>query len=316
MARAVGLVDDGGLTLDSVDRRRGQLVGIAVVTVMGVAAILALGRTAPSRWTADLRLRALLVGLAAGVVAYVVDRHRRLRSLTCALVDERARTTMLTDRLAEVRTLLSVAQAMNSALAVEVVLDHITTATVEMLGASGASISVIDNSGLRVVATAGPAGAVVGQTVQLADLPAGHPALSHAVWADLTGPEATVTAPILHSGQLFGVLTVVRPGRRNLTDFHGQAARLFAEQAAIAIAHAAARRLSDRSGPARDGAGGPASAHAAITELRDPVSALLAMAKILERPRLTDAERVQLAAVVARQVERLNRIVEHALIPG
>ena len=316
-ARIVGLGRLEAPTLEAVERRRTQLLVIGFLTVLGVTAILALGRLGESSgWAANSRLQVLLITLVAGMFVYVADRERRLRVVTRLLVDERALTTALVQRLGEVRTLLGVAKALNSSLGLDVVLSRIVDAATGMLFAERGEVLLTDGEVLRVVATSGPDGEL-GAELSYNESPAGQAARTWELVStpgDDTHPPA-IYAPILHASQLLGVLSITGHRSRPFSDYDTRAALLFAEQAAFAIAathraeaskweQAERAELSSRRGEVVAGA---------AAELRDPLSSLMAATKMLQRERMVDTERMELASLIARQTERLGRAVEDIL---
>jgi K+-sensing histidine kinase KdpD len=316
-ARLAGMGRADAPTLEAVDRRRTQLWTMAGLTIVGIFGILVLGRISEvSGWAASSRLQALLLSLSVGVLVYVADRERRLRVVTRLLVDERALTTALVQRLGEVRTLLGVAKALNSSLGLDVILSRIVDAATGMLYAERGSVLLTDGEVLRVVAASGPDGNV-GEELAYSGTPAGQAARTWELVStsgDERNPPA-IYAPILHASQLLGVLAVVGHRSRPFTDYDNRAALLFAEQAAFAIAatHKAeaskweeAERVESSSRRVEVMAG-------AVSDLRDPVSSMVAATKMLRRERLGDSERVELASVIDRQVERLARAVDEIL---
>jgi K+-sensing histidine kinase KdpD len=316
-ARVAGLGRVDAPTLEEVERRRTQLLAIGFLTVLGVVAILALGRLQEATaWASDSRLQVLLVTLVVGMFVYVADRERRLRVVTRLLVDERALTTALVQRLGEVRTLLGVAKALNSSLGLDVVLSRIVDAATGMLYAERGEVLLTDGEILRVVATSGPGGEM-GAELTYNQTPAGYAARTWELVAtpgDGDTPPA-IYAPILHANQLLGVLTVVGHRSRPFSDYDTRAALLFAEQAAFAIAathRAEASKWEEAERAELTNKRGALVAGAAA-ELRDPLSSLMAATKMLQRERLAENERVELASLISRQTDRLGRAVEDIL---
>ena len=316
-ARVAGLGRVEAPTLEEVDRRRTQVWTIGFLTVLGVIAILALGRLEETTaWAADSRLQVLLVTLVVGMFVYVADRERRLRVVTRLLVDERALTTALVQRLGEVRTLLGVAKALNSSLGLDVVLSRIVDAATGMLFAERGEVLLTDGEILRVVATSGPDGEL-GAELAYNQTPAGHAART---WELVSTPgdgdrPPAIYAPILHASQLLGVLAVVGHRSRPFSDYDTRAAMLFAEQAAFAIAatHRAEASKWEEAERAEQTTKRGALVAGAAAELRDPLASLSAATKMLQRERLADSERVELASLISRQTDRLGRAVEEIL---
>ena len=316
-ARVVGLGRVEAPTLEAVERRRTQLWVIGILTVLGVTAILTLGRLEDSTaWAANGRLQVLLVTLVVGMFVYVADRERRLRVVTRLLVDERALTTALVQRLGEVRTLLGVAKALNSSLGLDVVLSRIVDAATGMLFAERGEILLTDGEVLRVVATSGPDGSL-GAELSYNQTPAAQAART---WELVSVPGTdehppAIYAPILHASQLLGVLAIVGHRSRPFSDYDTRAALLFAEQAAFAIAatHRAEVSKWEEAERAELLSKRGATVAGAAAELRDPISSLMAASKMLHRERLAENERLELASLISRQTDRLGRAVEDIL---
>jgi hypothetical protein len=319
-ARIVGLGKLDTPTLEAVERRRIQLWTLATVTLLGVAAILVLGRAtqdlASADWSGNRGLQGLLVALVVGMAIYVGDRERRLQVLTRLLVDERALTAALVQRLSEVRTLLGVAKAMNSNLGLDVILSRIVDAATSMLYADHGEILLTDGEVLRVVAVSGPGGAV-GDDRPFGSTPAGHAART---WELVSVPASdehppALYVPILHASQLLGVLAISGHRARPFSDYDSRAALLFAEQAAFAIAathKAEASRWEEAERVELTSQRGELLA-GAVSDLRDPLSSMIAATKMLKRERLADNERLELVDVLSRQTTKLTKTLEEIL---
>lgn len=318
-ARIVGLGKLDTPTLEAVERRRIQLWTLAIVTLMGVSAILLLGRAQHTEvldWSSNSQLQALLVALVVGMAVYVGDRERRLQVLTRLLVDERALTAALVQRLAEVRTLLGVAKAMNSSLGLDVILSRIVDAATTMLYADHGEILLTDGDVLRVVAASGKE-VTIGEDQSLGTSPAGHAARTWEL-VSIRGTDDTPPAiyvPILHASQLLGVLAVTGHRSRPFSDYDTRAALLFAEQAAFAIAathKAEASRWEEAERVEQTSNRGELLA-GAVSDLRDPLASMVTATKMLKRERLADNERIELADLLTRQTMKLAKSVEEIL---
>jgi K+-sensing histidine kinase KdpD len=317
-ARVAGLGKVDAPTLEAVDRRRTQLWSIAGLSIVGVAGILCLSRIPDATaWASNARLQGLLLSLSVGVLVYVADRERRLRVVTRLLVDERALTTALVQRLGEVRTLLGVAKALNSSLGLDVILSRIVDAATGMLFAERGSVMLTDGETLRIVAASGADGAL-GEELAYNATPAGHAARTWEL-VSLPGDERhppAIYAPILHASQLLGVLAIEGHRSRPFSDYDNRAALLFAEQAAFAIAathKAEASRWEEAERAQSSSRRGEVMA-GAVSDLRDPLSSMIAATKMLRRDRLTDSERQELASVIDRQIEKLAKSIEDILV--
>jgi diguanylate cyclase (GGDEF)-like protein len=251
-AQIVGLRNLAVPTLEEVEHRRLHLWIVMVVIVLAVSAGMA-GLTAwgdPSDGDSLLRGPVLtfgVLGLVAGFCAYSIEKEVHLRRLTRVLVDERVLVTALASRLEEVSVLLDAGQAMNSVLELEEVLHRILDNALDLLGASDGSVLLtdVDARVLRAVCVRGndaardavvPFG--VGIAGRVADT---HESLL--IQGDLEGdreqhPHSAMSVPLLHRGELVGVLNVNAAGERTFDEYDLRALSLFGEHAASAIANA------------------------------------------------------------------------------
>jgi len=316
-ARLVGL---GATTptLAAVDRRRMQILAFAAVALAGIgtASVLRPDEAEVSLPVTLDPVRPLLLALAVGIVAYVADRERRLRRLTRLLVEERALSAALMLRLDEVRTMLDVAKAMNSTAALDTILGSIARAATTIVGAQSGMVLLLDGDTMHVVASAGAA-AHAGETMPMPGTPVVHVARTWemVLTSGEDGAAPTMYMPVRHGPDLLGVLVLAASPGRPFGDYDVRAAELFAEQAACAIAqthraHAAKwqqeeRRTADEKRHQVTGA--------AAAELRNPIASLVTATKMLQRPKLVDAERLELAGVIERQASRLSKTVEDLL---
>ena len=312
-ARAVGLSTQATPTLAAVDRRRMQVLGVAVVSLAGIIAIFfAANSEASPLVNFGAPVRSLLIALALGVVGYALDRERRLRRLTRLLVDERALSAALMQRLDEMRAHLEVAKAMNSTASLDAILDSITGAALAIAGGHAATLMLLDGETLHVVASAG-AGPARGTQMPLTGSPAGHVTRT---WEMVTAPSnleghETVYMPVRHGPELLGVLAL-EANARGFGDYDIRAAELFSEQAAFAIAqtHRAHAAKWERAQRAEQDASRGKAVDNAVHVLRAPIASLVAATKMLQRPKIVDSERLELAAVIQRQTDRLSKAID------
>jgi K+-sensing histidine kinase KdpD len=166
------------------------------------------------------------------------------------------------------------------------------------------------------VATSG-AGGEVGAELTFNETPAGHAARTWELVATPGTDERppAIYAPILHASQLLGVLTVIGHRSRPFSDYDLRAAMLFAEQAAFAIAatHRAEAAKWEESERAELTSKRGALVAGASSELRDPLASLAAATKMLQRDKVAESERIELASLISRQTDRLGRAVEELL---
>ena len=314
-ARLAGLRQDTP-TLAAVDRRRLQIIGFAVVTLLGIAAAASIRPDETMLPVSLTPMRPLLGALAVGVVVYVADRERRLRRLTRMLVDERALSAALMLRLDEVRAMLDVAKAMNSTAALDTILSTVVRASTSIVGGQGGMLLFLDGEALHVVASAGTA-PLPGTVLDLAGTPSAHVALTWemVITGSSDGKPASMYLPVRHGPELLGVLVLDAHPARPFGDYDIRAGELFAEQAACAIAQThranAAKWQQEERRSADDRR--QQVAGSAVSELRNPIASMVAATKMLQRPKITDAERMDLAGVIDRQAAKLSRTVEDLL---
>ena len=260
MARVAGLHSFETPTLEAVERRRFQLwvtaLGLLLLVALAlVAQILFAGSFLPA-WVDPRVAEAALFGLVALFCAYAIEKELQLRRLTELLVAERVLTASLTQRLSEVNALLEASHALNLDLDLREVLTRIVHGARELLAARDASVMLVHGEReLRTVAAAGESAArgarlrfgegIAGRVAESQEpvLISGHverrvtnPPLLEAV---PPAPESAMSVPLVHRGELLGVLNLAaRPGLRAFTEHDLRALSVFGEQAAAAIAHA------------------------------------------------------------------------------
>src|SRR5919108_3455479 len=89
-------------------------------------------------------IRFVFVMLSLAFTLYVVDRERRFRKVTHALIDTRARSLALEDRLREVSALQQVLAALNSSLELDQVLEIILRQSTRLLSATEGAVLLVD----------------------------------------------------------------------------------------------------------------------------------------------------------------------------
>jgi hypothetical protein len=240
-------------TLEAVDRRRSQLWTLVFAGLVALAAgiaVLASGTVGDLGIAGTLPFRIGTVVLVVALAAYVVEKELHLRRLAQLLIVERITAATMQERLRELEALQTAGTAMNSVLVIEEVLRVILTSAVELLRPRGGSILLLEDSDtLVVVCTVGDA--VAGATrSRVGEGLAGRVAMHQqpvlvsgaAVDGSPVPTESAICVPLLHRGQLLGVLQLSGSDDRVFTDVDVQSAALFADHAAIAIANA---RLTD-----------------------------------------------------------------------
>src|SRR5436305_14814836 len=158
-ARVVGLRDFSTPSLEAVERRRGQLWTVAFVVMAALAAGLVLMASAGSNSVGlfkHLPVRIGLVLLTMGFALYVLEKEVHLRRMTRLRLDERVLTAALSNRLKELAAMATVGKAVNSVLNLHQVLNIILSSALELLGAEGGSIMLLEGDDeLRAVCVRG-----------------------------------------------------------------------------------------------------------------------------------------------------------------
>src|SRR5687768_16047728 len=116
-ARVAGLRNFATPTLEAVERRRWQLwlfAGGIIIALSGGMVLLSLDN-APIRLLETIlpgyTIRVLLIGFAAIIGFYLLDKESRLKKLTRDLIDERVLSAALSNRLKELSILSEVGKA-------------------------------------------------------------------------------------------------------------------------------------------------------------------------------------------------------------
>jgi two-component system, OmpR family, sensor histidine kinase KdpD len=316
-ARLVGLRGFSTPTLEDVERRRLQLWLVTVVILVGACAAIGLA-------SAD-HPHILRVGVAALAVAftgYTVEKELHLRRLTRMLVEERVLSAGLNNRLQELTALLEAGKAINSVLDLASVLEIILGSASQLLEARGGSIMLLEGGErLRALCVRGndaAAGAVARLDEGIAGRVAasGEPVVVNGhIGGRIQPVESAMCVPLSHRGELLGVLNVNAGVGRSYTEYDLRALGLFAEQAASAIANARLyeterRHVAELMELERQ----KSEFLAAVShDLRTPLTTMVGCTKTLQRRNLPEEHRMELAAMVDRQGERLRTMIEDLL---
>jgi hypothetical protein len=255
-ARVVGLRGVVTPSLESVERRRLQLWGLTVLILLAVSVSVALVST----WRPDargvvtpsvLRIGVVLLAVAFGI--YALEKEMHLRRLSRLLTDQRVLTTALTNRLHEMSLLLEAGRAMNSVLELPAVLETILRSAMDLLSGASGSIMLLEDPQTLVTVLAKGNDEAVGRRIAVGSGIAGRVAETRealliegqadaAQFPGLVARQQQVlsalSVPMVSRNKLFGVINVNADaeGRYSVHDL--QAASVFAEQAAAAIANA------------------------------------------------------------------------------
>jgi len=332
-AKVVGLRDFSTPSLEAVERRRWQLWLVAFVVMAALSAGLVLmassGATSVGLFK-HLPVRIGVVLITMAFAMYVLEKEVHLRRLTRLLLDERVLTAALSNRLKELAALVTVGKAVNSVLNITQVLDIILSSSLELLGADGGSIMLLENPDeLRAVCVRGNVHAE-GARVRLGESIAGYVAQQREPLL-IAGPaskerfknlvaqdppvESALSVPLVNRGEVMGVLNVHAGSERSFTEYDLRALGLFAEHAAVSIANA---RLYETE-----------RAHvselleldrmksefiATVShELRTPLTSILGCVQTMQRRQLEPDVQVDFLETIDRQGHRLLRLIEEVL---
>jgi K+-sensing histidine kinase KdpD len=257
-ARAAGVRLSGRLSIEKIANRRMQLWGLTT----GIVALAAIGLGAavvssnPSGFSSDAAPRLLgsgfiaLVGL--GFCFYAWRKEVHLQRLGELLVDERILSSAMATRLRLNASLVNAGKALNSVLDLPDVLDAILANALDLLGAENGAVMLLEaDDALRIVASRGAHLPVDGR-VRATESIAGHVAMTREPLLlpknlDPGDPRASLgldpghgsmCAPLVHRGELLGVLCVECTASRTFDEYDLHALILFAEPVAAAIAKA------------------------------------------------------------------------------
>lgn len=261
-ARIAGLRDFETPSLEQVERRRFELLGITFLFLVVLAIVVAI---LPSffdlpRWfegigAAGSALRALVVLIAAAFAVYVLEKERYLGRLSRALVNERVLSAALANRLKEISSLTEAGRAVLSILELEDVLRVILNAAFDLLEADEGSVLLVEGEELAVAAATGHAEQFLGSKRPIAAglggyvarnreplLIEGKPNLED--FGGLLHPReqrivSAMSVPLEAKGELLGVLNLnITDSERRFNEYDLRALTLFGEHAAMAIRHA------------------------------------------------------------------------------
>lgn len=339
-ARVAGLRGFVVPTLERIDRRRVELLGLTFVVLIFLAAgtvLLPFVEEVPT-WFFDANaalpfVRIGLVLLIFGFMVYVIDKERQLRKLSKYVINEQVLGAALSNRLKELSLLSEAGKAVSSTLELEDVLHVILNAASELLESDEGSVMLVEGDELVVAAAHGHPQLFVGARQSLDHGIAGYvartrePLLLEGGSGGGDGESGAVPAPEILSAmsvpldvrsELLGVLNLnVRDGSRRYTEYELRALGLFGEHAAMAIRHARTMRREremrmhvaeiDRLRTELVGS----MAH----DLKTPLTSILGVAKLLaERAGDIDEQKQKdFLLSIRRQAERLLTQIERLL---
>lgn len=345
-ARIAGLKDFETPTLEQVERRRYELIGVVfaiiVVLTAGLAILSIPDMVELPGWlgelgTAGTLVRVLVVVLAAAFGLYIWEKERHLGKLSRSLVNERVLSAALSNRLKEISSLSEAGKAVVSSLELEDVLDIILNAAFDLLEADEGSVMLVEAEELVVAAGTGHAEAYVSSRHPLTEGLSGYVARNREPLVIEGRPSRTefgedlperersvlsaISVPLEAKGELLGVLNLnVVDGSRQSDPFNEydlRALSLFGEHAAMAIRHARAlRKERDLRTRVAELDRIRAELVGSMThDLKTPLTTILGSAKLLLRhAERVDAERrTEILGSIEHQAERLLQLIERLL---
>lgn len=195
----------------------------------------------------------VLMGMALVFVSYAIQREMQFRRLASRLNDERVLSVAYSNRVRDLSALVASARTINGVLELDDALSILLDEALGFFQASQGSIMLLDGAGfLQTVCSRGNDRAT-GARLKLGDSIAGHVALTreplliegkpnpkrfrHLVERDRP-VETAMCVPLIHRGELIGVLNVNGDQGRPFKDHDLQLLSVFAGHASIAIANA------------------------------------------------------------------------------
>lgn len=327
-ARLVGLHQRSVPNLRDVERRRTQLWLVSAVILCAVSLI-----SVVMSWNTQLNegivspavFRAATIGVAIAFTVYAAEKEIHLRRLTHLLIEQEVKNIALESRIDELTALSAASRAANAVLEPSQVLDVILNGAIGVLGGTNGSIMLLEGDYLHTAAQTGnPAAA--GASVRVGDSIAGQVAKSRkpmiidgdAAAHRLRGHEprdspvtSAVSVPLIHRGEVLGVLNINTSGDRQFREYDLAVAELFADAASVAIANA---RLFDaeRSHVAdlleRDRRR-QAFVGSVSHEFNNPLTSLRGAVSLFKRVSMNEEDR-EVLGVLDRQIDRLAELVD------
>ena len=319
--------------LQAVRQSRRQMHGLLLLLVVLLAAGVVLFSVASERFLDVSVVRIGFVALAVSFAAYVFARERRLSRSERELVEERVLAAALSNRLHEMSALTDAGRAVSSSLSQEQVFQVILDSARELLGATEASVMLLDPETrvLRLVASMGldeqaaqEGVTMVGEGVAGLVAESLEPVVLRGDLRDVRLPgfvakdrrlTSAMSAPLRTGQEALGVLNVSVSGDgRTYTDHDLRALMVFAEQAAAAILNArlyeherkTSTELAELERQRRDFL-------ATLThDLKTPLTSILGYVKLLRRAgeNVTKEQATMFTDVIERQGKRILEMVQ------
>lgn len=288
------------LSLERVEKRRTNLWIVAGLFIIAASAAVGLTLSADSALIPDQpALRWALSALAIAFLLYVVEQEQTLRRLTRALLNAEVLAASLRARIQDLTTLSRVGRLVNSVLTMDEMLDLLLDAVTELTAAGRASVSFLEDEGLRIAVSRGddvpPPGTLVPLEGGVSGWVAQHrePVLITGRLAESQFPGhhvregdrgSSVVAPLIAEGLVLGVLSVERDASSQpFTEVEMRSVALFADQAATAVLNARRydeqRYTAERLADALERRGEFVAT--LVHELKTPLTAIVGMSQLL-----------------------------------
>lgn len=306
--------------LAQLERRRWQLWAVAgvLLVAISVAVVVAFtGGETPELVGTTPMLRYGFLGVSVAFLLYVFDQERALRRLNRALFEQHERSAALEARIRDLRTLVSTARTINSVLAPEEVYRVVLDAALELSEADTGAVLLRVGDQVTVAVSQGEDAPAPGVSIPVGEGPIGRIVERGDIELTGEGPSG-VCAPIVVRGRRVGALAVERTqGQPPFGDRDLSAVRLFAEQAASAVANANRFEQERSRVEALVDAAEQHTEFVArlVHDLRAPLSAVNGYAQLVRDrdDRLTGDQRKQALDSIVEQAGRLGRMIDEVL---
>lgn len=254
-ARVAGLDSFETPTLAAVERRRLQLWIMMILLLVAVTISVILMTTIETvrlpPWLSPAAIQIGFLGLVVLFCGYAVEKEFQLSRLSKLLVEEKALTAALTNRLGEISSLLESGKALNLDLDLGDVAATILRCARDLLQGHDCSLQLLyGENELRTVKVAGES-AALGARIKIGEGIAGRVAqnlepvlingqVEHQGERQPVAflPASSMSVPLVNRGHFLGVLNINAEPGRVYTEHDLRAFSLFGEQAAIAITNA------------------------------------------------------------------------------
>ncbi len=306
-------------TLEHLERQRWQLWLVAGILLLATAAsVLTLVLDGPDELGLPAPTVALAtMGVAVAFILYALDRERMFRRMTRALFDQHEREVELVTRLNDLKLLVRTSRSLNATLTADDLYGVVLDGAMGITEARRGALFLRRGDHLEVTFSQGPGAPEPGRRVPVGQGEIGKVAVEGDVTLTGDGPSG-VCAPIIIRGERVGVLAVERDeGEGALADREVTLVRLFAEQAATAVANATRFEAERSRVEALVDAGESRSDFVArmVHDLRAPLSAISGYSQLIRdrREKLSEIQHQQALDGVVEQAARMRKMIDEVL---